>query len=157
VAKCNPQSQQIKHYAGGGTVRSGTPGRRDTDPIPGTKGPNASRPRGSTGGGLNSLPSSPTTDRPTNSSADTRLNPRALDMEPRRNINAFKKGGIVASKKPSSSPFLPGAARRMGAQFGAAAGKSAEKPAGNPFAKKTASGPVKASKAAKGPVRKKFI
>lgn len=162
-----------KCYARGGAV-STTDDRRPGDPVPGTKAPPR---RGSTGGGLNTVPAaSVTPSRPTSierspgnvpRSAGGALNANTLKMVPaarrdqEREVLGYKKGGIIPARAS-----LPGAARRMGAQFGQGKGESAMKPADKKSpppvgAKPTkggfgqGSGPVKDRSSS--PIRKKFI
>lgn len=163
-SKRNPQSQQIKCYSHGGAV-STRDDRRPGDPVPGTKAPPR---RGSTGGGLNAVPAA---DRPASapprSGQNMPLNENTLRTVPRarreqeEEVLGFKKGGIIPARAS-----LPGAARRMGAQFGQGKGESAMKPAnkksGPPVGAKPTkggfgqgSGPVKARSSS--PIRKKFI
>lgn len=138
------------------------PARRE--PVIGTKGPNASRPRGSTGGGLNDLSSARTDSGAGNRprSAAGPLNPRTTETVPRarreqeERILGFKKGGVIPDSFKSN----------MGKQFGQGKGKSATKPEGKKSgppvgAKPTkggfgrGTGPVKQSSSS--PLRKKFI
>lgn len=168
AGKCNPQSQ-IKRYASGGAVSSPSQPQMRKDekgrmePVIGSR----SAVRGSTGGGLNDLsgasgrPSGP----PPRSSGD-RLNPRTMETAPRARKEqeealGLKKGGIVPT-----IARLPGAAKRMGAQFGQGKGESAMKPAGKksgpPVGAKptkggfgSGSGPVK--QRSSSPIRKKFV
>lgn len=167
AGKCSPQ--QIKRYAGGGAVSSSssTPQMRKDEkgrmePVVGSR--SSLPPRGSTGGGLNALPAA-SPSRPPRSSAD-RLNPRNMETKPRARAEqeealGLKKGGVVPNLAK-----LPGAAKRMGAQFGQGKGESAMKPAGKasppPIKSKPTkggfgkgSGPVKQTSSS--PIRKKFI
>lgn len=170
AGKCNPQSQ-VKRYAQGGAVSSSSsrPQMRQTEdgrmePVIGSRSPV----RGSTGGGLNDLSGAsgaPASSKPPRTSGD-RLNPRTMETKPRARQEqeealGLKKGGLVPARAS-----LPGAARRMGAQFGQGKGESAIKPAGKasppPIKSKPTkggfgkgSGPVKQTSA--NPIRKKFI
>lgn len=173
AGRCSPQ--QIKRYAHGGAVSTSDDNDRSTsrrEPKIGTMGPNASRPRGSTGGGLNAAPAAdPSSGAPASRtpprSAGGALNENTLQTVPRarrdqeREVLGFKKGGVIPP-----AAHLPGAARRMGAQFGQGKGESAMKPANKKSpppvgAKPTkgtfgqGSGPVKQRSSA--PIRKKFI
>lgn len=167
AGKCNPQSQ-IKRYASGGAVSSSPSQPRmrpdekgRMEPVIGSR----SAVRGSTGGGLNGPDAGRPSGPPPRSSA-SQLNPRTMETKPRARAEqeealGLKKGGVVP---PLAK--LPGAAKRMGAQFGQGKGASAMKPAGKasppPVTGKPTkgsfgkgSGPVKQTSAF--PIRKKFV
>ena len=173
AGRCSPQ--QIKRYSHGGAVSTSDDNRSDprprNEPKIGTMGPNASRPRGSTGGGLNAVPAAdsgaPASRTPPRTKSSGLLNENTLLTVPaarrdqEREVLGYKKGGVIP---PAAK--LPGAARRMGAQFGQGKGESAMKPEGKKSpppvgAKPTkgtfgqGSGPVKQRSSA--PIRKKFI
>lgn len=166
AAKCSPQSQQTKRYAKGGAVSTASSDDTRREPKIGTMGPNASRPRGSTGGGLNAVPAASPASAPPRSAGGA-LNANTLQTVPRarrdqeREVLGYKKGGVIP---PIAK--LPGAAKRLGAQFGQGKGESAIKPAnkksGPPVGAKPTkggfgqgSGPIKQRSST--PIRKKFI